>query len=957
MSETDTLLAGDLPALPGVKPDQCGHILAGLPHDTQAVLGAARAFLDSVFATAPYLARLAQRRPATLAAACRTSAGAMLETVLAATRAAGEEAVDLAALDRALRLAKSDVHLLVALADLAGRWQVADVTQAMTRFADAAVSAALCGHVRLAALEGKTLPVADPANPLPGLFLFALGKMGTGDLNYSSDIDLVALFDPDAVRLPEGQEPRQRLPRLIQAVVRTLQDVTPDGYVFRTDLRLRPDPGSTPAVLSTEAALNYYESLGQTWERAAWIKARHCAGDAVAAQAYLVQMQPFIWRRALDFAAVEDIRGLARQIQTVGRRAEIRPAGHDLKLGRGGIREIEFFAQVPQLVFGGRDASVRVSSTLKALAALQLRGVVDAATVTSLSADYRTLRNWEHRIQMRQDEASQTLPQRDADRQAVAAMAGYGDLASFDAEVERVLRRVHGHFSDQFEDDASLSSQAGTLILTGVEPTPDTLATLQKLGFQQPEQVWKRLNGWAAGKVRAARNSRARTLFTQIAPRLVDVMAATGEPDAAFIRFAAFFENLPMGVQPLSLLMNEPGLASDLISILTLAPRMAADLARRPNLLDVMLDNRFSVPLDQDAPDEFRLRLGLVLEHCATHEDVLNAARRVVREERFRVGTQIVRGTVGARTAGAAYASIADAAIEYMALAAERETAQRFGEMPGRYVVLGMGKLGGRELAADSDLDLMIIYDGDELAQTWFSRFAQRLISALSAPTEEGELYEVDMQLRPSGKAGPVAVRLARFGQYYLDEAWTWELMALTRARVICGDGLAADSVCEAIEAALRHPRPRAMLLKDAREMRERLEAAHPFKSEWDIKRRPGGLQDIEFIAQTLQVVTAPEAYVVRNSTSSALSALTQQNAMSQKDASFLSESLNLYLDIAQLLRAAHGSGFDPDGASSGFTERLVSLAGVKNLPALAARLRARCGKVRTLYKRYLRNR
>ncbi|WP_417484157.1 bifunctional [glutamine synthetase] adenylyltransferase/[glutamine synthetase]-adenylyl-L-tyrosine phosphorylase [Maricaulis salignorans] len=954
MSDALPLLHCDLAPLPGSSPGQCDHVFASLPADVQAATATVRPFLDSVFAAAPYLGRLAQRRPEGLAACTQQDAAIRLDKAIADVIAAGAESPDIASLDTALRRAKADMHLLVALADLAGRWDVADVTAAVSRFADAAVQAALLGHVRFAAAAGRALPVEDAANPLPGLFVFALGKMGTGELNYSSDIDLVALFDADALRMPADQEPRQRLPRLLQAIVRTLQDVTAEGYVFRTDLRLRPDPGSTPVVLSTDAALNYYESFGQTWERAAWIKARYCAGDADAAQAYLDQMQPFIWRRALDFAAVEDIRGLARQIQTVGRRGEIMPAGHDLKLGRGGIREIEFFAQVPQLVFGGRDASVRVSATLKALAALEARGVVDAATLQSLSEDYRSLRAWEHRIQMRQDEPSQTLPLRDADRRHVAAMAGYGDLAAFDAAVEALLRRVHGHFSDQFEDDASLSSQAGTLILTGVEPTPDTLATLDTLGFQQSDQVWKRLNGWAGGKVRAARSPRARTLLAQIAPRLVDIMAATGEPDAAFVRFAAFFENLPMGVQPLSLLMNEPGLAADLISILTIAPRMAADLARRPDMLDVMLDNRFSVPLVQDPPDDFRTRLGAMLSACDTYEAALNAARRLVREERFRVGTQIVRGTADAQTAGAAYSSIADAAVEFMAQAAERETARRSGDMPGRYAVLGLGKLGGRELSADSDLDLMIVYDGDETAQTWFSRFAQRLISALSAPTEEGDLYEVDMQLRPSGKAGPVAVRLARFGQYYFDEAWTWELMALTRARVIAGDGGVNDDLIAAIEAALTRVRPREQVLADAREMRQRLEGARPAQTEWDIKSRVGGLQDIEFIVQTLQLVTAPEGQVIHHSTAAALAALARSGVIAADDAAFLAETVHLYLGMAQLLRATHGTGFDPAGASAGFTRSLVAMARVEDMDGLRAALDARCLQVRALFERYL---
>lgn len=552
---------------------------------------------------------------------------------------------------------------------------------------------------------------------------------------------------------------------------------------------------------------------------------------------------------------------------------------------------------------------------------------------------------------MRQDEASQTLPERDEDRAAIASMAGYSDLGTFEAEVEACLRRVHGHFSDQFEDDDALASEAGSLILTGVEPTPDTLETLKTLGFADPESVWKRLNGWAAGKVRAVRTARARSLFARIAPQLVDRMAATGEPDAALVRFAAFFENLPMGVQPLSLLSNEPGLAADLVSIITLAPRMASELARRPNLLDAMLDQRFTRPLDEDLPDGFAALMGDAMARANGYEEALNAARRLVREERFRIGAQVLRGTAGAGLAGAAFSAMAETALLAMAKAAQAETERRFGAMPGRYVVLGMGKLGGRELASDSDLDIMIVYQGEAEAQRWFGRFAQRFISALSAPTEEGELFEVDMQLRPSGKAGPVAVSLARFESYYPGEAWTWEMMALTRARVVAGDPELAESVQAAMCDALARPRDGRGVREDALAMRRRLELAKPARGAWDLKARPGGIQDIEFIAQTLELIHAGKRDVLRASTADALAALASEGALAARDADFLRASLDLYLGLQQLVRSAHGSGFDPAVASAGFAGRLAELAGVEDLAALEAELERRAVRVRPVFQ------
>jgi glutamate-ammonia-ligase adenylyltransferase len=954
MTDARPLLHAKLTALPKIDPQWSTGGCAQYPDLDADIDAVAGDFLRSVFDASPYLTRLARRRPDILRDGMNQPPEVMLRNCLAAVSQAGERSADIPALETALRQAKADMHLLVALADLCRRWSVTQAVQAVTQFADAAVAAALLAHVRFLSQRGLALPVQDANNPLPGLFILALGKMGACELNYSSDIDLICFFDADVVQLPDGQEMRKHLPRLVQAVMRSLQEQTSEGYVFRTDLRLRPDPGASPVAMSTDAALHYYESLGQTWERAAWIKARPCAGDQKAAEQFQTWMQPFIWRRSLDFAAVDDIRNLARQIQTVGRRARISPAGHDLKLGRGGIREIEFFAQVPQLVFGGRDPNVRTQATLDSLRALSGREAVSNDALKALSADYSKLRSWEHRVQMLQDEASQTLPDDEAQRAAIASLSGFGDLARFDEEVEGVLRRVHGHFSDQFHDaEDSMSSQAGSLVLTGVEPTPDTILTLETLGFDDPALVWKTLSDWTAGRVRAVRSPRARTLLAKLAPRLLDAMSQTGEPDAAFLRFVVFFENLPFGVQPLSLMMNEPGLAADLVGILTMAPRMAQTLARRPAMLDVMLDARFSTPLADDAPDAFLSRLKRLVAAADGYEDILNIARRAVREERYRVGAQVLRGAADAQTAGAAYTAIADAAVECMAQAAQAETCRRYGDMPGHYVILGMGKLGGGELSADSDIDLVIVYDGEETSQQWFTRFAQRFISALSVPTEEGELYEVDMQLRPSGRAGPVAVRLSRFSSYYYEEAWTWELMALTRARTVSGNAGLAETVAIAIDRALEKPRSPGDLLDDARDMRARLERDKPASGVWDLKARIGGLQDIEFIAQSLQVVHADKD-VVRGGTASAFSALVRTGIMSIEDARFLTETAHIYLGISQLIRSAHGTGFDPDGASSGFAQLLAGLGKVNSLRALQEELQGRSKRVRALFTRYL---
>ena len=515
----------------------------------------ASGFIDAVFAASPYLGRLAARRSNTFRRLAVESPEAVIRDAIAAARKVAELADEGEAL-AALRRAKADLHLATALADLSGAFELKQTVAAITAFADAAVQGALGAAARLRGFE-----IADGANPLPGYFVLALGKMGTGTLNYSSDIDLVVLFEPDLIAPPPGREPQKALDRLTQTWVRLLTEETGERYVFRVDLRLRPDPSSTPVAMSAEAARRYFEAVGQNWERAAYAKARVCAGDRQAGQAFLRDLEPFIWRRALDYAAVEDIRGLARQIQRVGRRAEIEPAGHDVKLGRGGIREIEFYAQVLQLVFGGRRPALRVPDTVGALAALAAENLIEAEEAGELIADYRFLRDTEHRIQMREDEQTQTLPEDREARAAVAALMGEADLGAFDEEVRAVLTRVHSAFSDQFDDAESLATGAGSLVLSGVEPTPDTLETLKAHGFSDPVQVWNRLAGWAAGRARAGRTERARRLFSRLAPRLVEAIGNTGDADAAFARFSKFFEGLPSGVQPLSLLVNHPELA------------------------------------------------------------------------------------------------------------------------------------------------------------------------------------------------------------------------------------------------------------------------------------------------------------------------------------------------------------------------------------------------------------
>ena len=689
------------------------------------------------------------------------------------------------------------------------------MTGALSDFADAAVAAALALAAAEALASGRLSRLGEGAEgPVPGFFIIAMGKHGAFELNYSSDIDITAFHDPDALPLAPGVEPDALAVRITERVAGLLQSRTADGYVFRVDLRLRPDPSSTHVAVSVPAAFGYYESVGQNWERAAMIKARAVAGDIPRAEAFLAELAPFIWRRNLDFAAIADIHSIKRQIHAHKVDDRLTAAGADLKLGRGGIREIEFFVQTQQLILGGRHPGLRSPRTLDALAALAAAGQVGQDAADDMARAYDALRGWEHRVQMVADEQTHKLPERAADRRPVAALAGHADLRRFDAEVARTLRRVNEVYGALFAGEEALSSRFGSLVFTGVEDDLETLATLGRMGFSQRAAVSRAIRDWHHGRIAATRTERGREVFTRLAPRLLEAAAATGAPDQAFARFADFFSRLTSGVQVQSLFLAQPRLLDLVVRIMAFAPRFAQTLARRPDALDALLDPGFFGPIAGPADVERRIAA------AEGFEAAMDVARRVHREHAFRIAVQVLAGAATAKAAGAAFTDLADVLISALARAALAEVERTSGALAGEVAVIALGKCGSREMTARSDLDLMTLYRpaapdavsdrGGLSADTFFARFTQRLTAALSVFTTEGGLYEVDLQLRPSGTKGPVAVSLAAFEDYYAGAAETWEFLAMTRARVVWATSPVFEAAAaQAIEAALRRPRSR----------------------------------------------------------------------------------------------------------------------------------------------------
>jgi len=914
--------------------------------------------LAPMFAASPYLASLVRRDPARLDALLADDPQARLEAILGRTREAA--ALDLAAATIALRTLKAELHLLTALADLGGAWDLDAVTGALTRFADAAVASALTVAARGEVEAGRLTRLGEGAHgPVPGWFCIAMGKQGAFELNYSSDIDVSVFFDPDTMPLAAGIEPQAFAVRLTQRLSDLMQARTADGYVFRMDLRLRPDPSSTQAAVPIPAALDYYESVGQNWERAAFIKARPCAGDIPAAEAFLHELQAFVWRKNLDFAAIADIHSIKRQIHAHKVDERMTAKGFDVKLGAGGIREIEFYVQTQQLILGGRNPELRSRRTLDALAALAEAGQVTPETCAELTEAYRRLRAVEHRIQMLADEQTHKLPESDAERRRVAALCGYAQLRAFDAAITRTLKGVNQRYGELFPSEEPLSSRFGSLVFTGVEDDPATLATLKRMGFANPARVAATIRSWHHGHIPATATERGRELFTRLAPRLLDAAQATGAPDTAFHRFSDFFAHLSSGVQLQSLFLAQPSLFELIVQVMAFAPRLAATLAKRPAAIDAMLDGGFFEPIDLA---EDRAFMQAAVARADGFEAAMDAVRIVHREQAFRVGVQVMSGAASAAVAGQAFADLADLCVDALAAAALAEAERLGGGFAGDVAVVALGKCGSREMSAGSDLDLMTLYRAGDPhavsavkgwdAATFYGRFTQRLIAALSSQTAQGGLYEVDMQLRPSGTKGPVAVSFAAFEGYYAAEAETWELLALTRARVVWATTPAfAEAAQGAIDAALRRPRDRVIVAADVREMRELMARERPPKGAWDLKLGAGGLVDIEFAAQFLQLANAGDGGPLEPNTAAALAALREVGLGPARAMADLERAWRLQQDLTQLLKVALSDGADPAREPAAFRALLARAGGARDFRGLQSALAKAQAAARAAYE------
>lgn len=937
---------------------------AGLAEDPRG-----RALLDAVFGGSPYLTELALRTPDAVRDLLDHGPDAAFAAALAALKSETTNEADTTRLMAAFRRAKRRAALLIALADIGGMWSLEQVTGALSDLAEATLDLAIAHLLQRAVARGHLRPEAVASPNASGLIVLGMGKLGARELNYSSDIDLIVFYDADKVPTDRLDELGTIFSRMTRELVRIMEERTVDGYVFRTDLRLRPDPGATPPAVSLAAAETYYTSLAQNWERAAMIKARPVAGDRTAGDAFLDFLSPFIWRRNLDFAAIQDIHAIKRQIHDHHGHGVVAVEGHDLKLGRGGIREIEFFVQMQQLIFGGREPQLRLRGTVDGLAALAEAGRVDHATATSLAECYRFLRQVEHRIQMVDDRQTHALPADPAEVDALSRFLGFRDPAAFRKAVTDTLRLVEGRYAELFQEERPPEG-AVALVFAGADDHPATVETLARLGYARPSDAIAIVRGWLHGRYRALRSERARGLLGSLLPRLLAIVGATADADATLQRLDGFLARLPAGVQLFSLFNVNPELLDLLIDILGFGGRIADYLTSHAEQLEAVLAPGFFSEL----PERTRLEEQLAAELATARdfEDSLDILRRWTNDQRFRAAVHTLRRLSETPACARFLSDVAQVGLRALTPRVEDEFARRHGRFQeGGIALLALGKLGGREMTIRSDLDLIMIHaagaeqmsDGDKPIgpMVYYTRLIQRLVSAITAPTAQGALFEVDMRLRPSGNSGPLATSLEAFNSYQRGEAWTWEHMALTRARVI----LAPDALRERIEAEITGvlclPREPEKLRRDIADMRGRMARQRDGDDIWNIKHFRGGLVDIEFIAQYLQLRHAADhPEVLHQATAEALHRVAQAGLLSPADAEILLRALATWQRVQAFLRFAVEDKFDPAEASDAMIRGLLRAVAEdprdppEDLTAAEAGMRGQAAEVMAVFNRLI---
>ncbi len=764
-------------------------------------------------------------------------------------------------LAQALRQARARVMVHTIARDLTRRAGLIDVVAAVTTLAELAIDAALRLH-HAALVRDFGEPIGGESGTAQQLVVVAMGKLGGGELNVSSDVDLVFLYPEEGETAGARKlSNREFFERLGRRLIAALHEVTADGFVFRVDMRLRPYGDAGPLAVPYSALEQYLVTQGRAWERYAWLKARPLTG--MAHDELMALVTPFVYRKYLDYDAYAGLRDVHRQIREQGAR---RDYANDIKLGEGGIREIEFIVQALQIVRGGREPSLRVRGTLPALDAVQARGLLPFAVVTALRDAYRQLRNVEHRLQYRDDQQTQALPADPAERALLAQAMDVADVAAFDRDLARVRAEVSTQFKAVLGEAASEVPASPMRIAWEDAQGASARVVLAEAGYPEPDALLARLRATQASPRYQKLPAQSRERFDALVPELLDGAARTlsdgHDPQAVFARMLDLLEAVSRRSAYLAMLIEHPPLLPRLANLVAASAWAADYLTRHPILLDELLDTRLL--LAESDWEGWRIELAAALASAGDDpEPAMDALRHFQHAQTFRLLVRDLAGVLTVERLADHLSALADVVLD-ATLAQVWRTLRGADAPPPRFAVVGYGKLGGKELGYASDLDLVFVHDVEasdpeaDLLPQRYTRLAQRMNTWLTSMTGAGQLYETDLRLRPDGASGLIVGSLAGFRRYQRENAWTWEHQALTRARFVAGDASIGAAFEAEREAILRLPRDPFKLAGDVVEMRQRMLAGHPNPTaSFDLKHDEGGMVDIEFTVQYLVLAHA----------------------------------------------------------------------------------------------------
>ena len=902
-----------------------------------------RALLDSVFSNSPFLTACALADVPFLRDLLTSGPDTAFGQVMGFLkdnlyRETQEERVM-----RELRIARRRVALLVALADVTGVWPLERVTQSLTDFADVALSVTIA-HLMLQAAERGDLVLADPSFPEDGCgyVVLAMGKQGARELNYSSDIDLIVVYEPLQVDYRGSRSLQQLFVRLTQRLIMILQQRTADGYVFRVDLRLRPDPSSTPVAVPYAAAQSYYSRRGEDWERAAMIKARPAAGDTALGRRFLAELSPFVWRDHMDFWVIRDIQAIKRRINAQRGSGKFDFLGRNIKTGPGGIREIEFFAQTQQLIFGGKDSYLRCRRTVDALSTLAESGRIDEQVTDELTEAYKFLRQLEHRLQMVDDEQTQTLPSDDTKMLGLARFMGFQEVDEFRQLLMHHLQRVEAHYNELFEDAAGQDDGSSVWIDGSEERQFDRL---RDLGFQNLPHAVEQLGLCRKAAARSRRSQQAQQLFQEFFPQAIEMISRTVDPDGTLDRFHDFLCSLTSRYSCFSALSANAKLLDLLVEILAVAPAVAEILARHPDQLQAALANDFFDVL----PDRRLVRADCA-EALGKSADIQQAVEQTVawaQDQKFQVAVNVLRYTVDAGDAGLALTNIADAVVHAISRRLHHHLAESADTSGSGLVVVALGAYGRGELTLGSPLELLFLYNSNG---PFHGRLARRITNALGAATARGRLWHVDLESTLWRAPGPLVSSIGAFRDYCTDGIDAGQLQALTTARAVAGSEQLVAEVENVLHAALTRRRDPAMFTEHIREVRERdgLDDA----VFWQPRRRSGGLDQLEALVRLFQLRLAPEhASVLTTSLVGGLAKLGEVGAMDSSDVKDLIDAHRFLRQIENLLAIAVAA---PETAPPGLMAALARVGGIADETELNSRVDEACNNIAALFDRHL---